>query len=74
MFTESNLLFIFFFLEKKEAKIQAKTPNPFFITQKPTLLRLKKLEFHSVLAKPTALLLMFEIFFVKIYGITMRLI
>jgi hypothetical protein len=45
---------MFFFLDEKEPKNQAKTPNPFFFTQKAFASPPEKLGFRSVLAKPTA--------------------
>ena len=47
---------MFFFLDEKEPKNQAKTPNPFFFTQKAFASPPEKLGFRSVLAEPTALL------------------
>ena len=49
------IFFTFFSLTKKSnKKSQAKTPNPFFLTQKAFAMPLEKLGFHTVLAKPTA--------------------
>jgi hypothetical protein len=41
-------------LNQKEAKNQAKTPNPFFVAQNAFASPPEKLGFHTVLAKPTA--------------------
>ena len=51
---------MFFFLDEKEPKNQAKTPNPFFIAQKILALAPEKLVFRAVLAKPTAQLLTYK--------------
>ena len=44
---------MFFFLDEKEPKNQAKTPNPFFVAQKAFTYPAEKLGFRTVLAKPT---------------------
>gem|GEM_PF-4966944 len=41
-------------LNQKEAKNQAKTPNPFFVAQNAFASPPEKLGFHTVLAKPAA--------------------
>ena len=62
-FTQFFLFLRFFFLDEKEPKNQAKTPNPFLFAQKAFASPPEKLGFRTVLAKPTTLLPMYTLTF-----------
>jgi hypothetical protein len=49
-----NIFLTFFLLNQKEAKNQAKSPNPFFFAQRTFAMPPEKLGFRTDLAIPTA--------------------
>jgi len=53
-------------LNQKEAKNQAKTPNPFFVAQITFASPPEKLGFRAVLAKPTALLPTYVVILIRV--------